>query len=187
MTLISHAGVVEPVADHNVSSCQRGPNDFLQVLCAGGIEQRELGHWPQLAAVAKQDLPNLFTEARTAGFSGGRHLVPAASQVFDKQAMLRALARAVDAFQRDEKAWSVQGDRPLSVVRGQSSAVWVATRPYLIVRLRGVERLNFFRDEPPNCGQRTTDDGQQTSFDSRQHRARSGTNCHLVPTMRPAA
>src|SRR5579864_1200199 len=57
-----------------------------------------------VSAGAEQDTSNLLADRRAAGFTRGAHAVPRPAQVADQPPELRALAGAVDSFERDKGA-----------------------------------------------------------------------------------
>jgi hypothetical protein len=73
------------------------------VLCPRGSEQRGLRPRRKLIAV-EHELPDRLADRRAAGLAGREHLAALRAQPGRQELRLRALAGAVEAFERDEHA-----------------------------------------------------------------------------------
>ena len=103
--LVRVGRVGEAIAKHPIAARKRRTDDALQVLVPGREHQEGLA-LVQHGLVQKKRA-KLLAKRRSARFARCDHFFSATLKVSRKPSGVRALARPVDAFQRDEAAvWS---------------------------------------------------------------------------------
>lgn len=105
VALISERGVIEAVTHHQLAPGKRRPHDFFQVLGSRRVDQRQFGEWRYAAGFrGEQDGADLLSQLRPAWLTSHHDPTAAVAKVLHQQTHLCALARSVDAFERDEDA-----------------------------------------------------------------------------------
>lgn len=104
--LVGEGGIGEAVGDDPVAALQRRLNHFGDVLPAAGEHQQRLGL--QVHALVQQHFAQALAQRRAARLAGHHHLPALRRQprfeLLGEPRQVRALARAVDAFECDELA-----------------------------------------------------------------------------------
>jgi len=110
VALVSSARVIEPVADHNLASGQRRADDLIEVLGARGVHQREFGQRMTFRGAAtalaaggqEEEAADLLAHRRAAWLASSANSIPQRPQVVNEKALVSALARPINPFERDE-------------------------------------------------------------------------------------
>ena len=100
--LVGEGGVGEAVAQHGVAARQRRLDDVLEVVAPRRKDQQRLAQ--RVHGGMQHQFAQLFGQRRAAGFARHHHAVAALAQPIGQGFDVRALSRAVDAFESDETA-----------------------------------------------------------------------------------
>ena len=103
-TLIRQRRIGEAIAQHDGSALPGGQDPLIEVLRACGEIQEHLSDRAKLLILRiEQDGPNLQPDFGPAGFLRLDHFAARAPQPVGEQPHLRAFARSVRTFERDER------------------------------------------------------------------------------------
>jgi hypothetical protein len=101
-TLVGEGRVGEAVAQHGGAGGQRRLDALAQVIAPRREHQQAFRQRVHL--IAQEKLAQLFGQWRATGLAGHQHVVALGADPARKRVDVRALARAVDAFEGDEAA-----------------------------------------------------------------------------------
>lgn len=111
--LIGEGGIIESVAEDDVSLVEGGADDFVDELCAAGVEEEEFGlraHGVVLVAML-ESVPDFFTDGCSAGLAEGEDVVSEGAEMEGEALYLGGFTAAFRAFESDEEAGHARGWR----------------------------------------------------------------------------
>ena len=105
VALVGDRGVREAIADDGLAAFEGGPDDFGDVLGAGGLEEEEFGERLDRRRIrVLEELPDVAAERGAGGFFGEGDGVAVFAETFGEFVGDRGFAGAVAAFEGDEEA-----------------------------------------------------------------------------------
>lgn len=111
--LVGEGRIVEAVAEDDVTLGEGGADDFVDELCAAGVEEEEFGlraHGVVLVAML-EGVADFFADGCSSGFTEGEDVVAEGAEVLGQALYLGGFTAAFGAFERDEEAGHVRGWR----------------------------------------------------------------------------
>ena len=107
VALIRRGGIVEAIADDDLTTSERRTDEFAHQLRAAGVHQQQLGfprHRVIIFAVL-QRVADFLADGRAAGLARDAHRVAKLAQPLGEQRHLRGFATAFRALERDEQTF----------------------------------------------------------------------------------